>query len=255
MARKKYEEEAENHDRWLISYADFITLLFALFVVLYAVSSINEGKYRILSNALGNAFGRVSVAPGAIVEPPAAFPIPGRLTNQKTRRSDAMRHEREQMTSMARDILKALSPLIHEGKVRVAQTSLGVSVEINASVLFSPGDAKLTEESGQALKAVATVLRYDTHAIQVEGHTDNVPISNLVFPSNWELSAMRASSVVRLFIENGVVETRLTAVGYGPTRPIAENDTAEGRTKNRRVTVTILSAIQNPITEIPVGGI
>lgn len=254
MARKKYQDEPENHDRWLISYADFITLLFALFVVLYAVSSVNEGKYRVLSNALGNAFGRVSVLPGVVVEPPAALPIPGRLANPNTRRNEAIRREREQMTSMARDILKVLAPLIREGKVRVAQTSLGVSVEINASVLFSPGDAKLTDESGQALKAVATVLKDDTHAIQVEGHTDNVPISNFVFPSNWELSAVRASSVVRLFIENGIAETRLTAVGYGPTRPIVENESVEGRSKNRRVTVTILSAMQHPSTEVPVGG-
>lgn len=254
MARKKYQDEPENHDRWLISYADFITLLFALFVVLYAISSVNEGKYRVLSNALGNAFGRVSVVPGVVVEPPAALPMPGRLANPNTRRNEVIRREREQMTSMARDILKVLAPLIREGKVRVAQTSLGVSVEINASVLFSPGDAKLTVESGQALKAVATVLKDDTHAIQVEGHTDNVPISNFVFPSNWELSAVRASSVVRLFVENGIAETRLTAVGYGPTRPIVENDTVEGRSKNRRVTVTILSAIQYPSTEVPVGG-
>lgn len=254
MARKKYQDEPENHDRWLISYADFITLLFALFVVLYAVSSVNEGKYRVLSNALGNAFGRVSVLPGVVVEPPAALPIPGRIANPNTRRNEALRREREQMTSMARDILKVLAPLIREGKVRVAQTSLGVSVEINASVLFSPGDAKLTDESGQALKAVATVLKDDTHAIQVEGHTDNVPISNFVFPSNWELSAVRASSVVRLFIENGIAETRLTAVGYGPTRPIVENESVEGRSKNRRVTVTILSAMQHPSTEVPVGG-
>ncbi|MEO6351616.1 MAG: flagellar motor protein MotD [Burkholderiaceae bacterium] len=254
MARKKYEEELDNHDRWLISYADFITLLFALFVVLYAISSVNEGKYRVLSNALGNAFGRVSVVPGAVVEPPAALPIPNRHTSQNTRRNETIRREREKMTSMARDILKVLAPLIQEGKVRVAQTSLGVSVEINASVLFSQGDAKLTEESGQALKAVATVLKDDTHAIQVEGHTDNLPISNLAFPSNWELSAVRSSSVVRLFIENGIEETRLTAVGYGPTRPIIKNDTAEGRSKNRRVTVTILSAMQYPITEVPVNG-
>ncbi|NMM28508.1 MAG: flagellar motor protein MotD [Glaciimonas sp.] len=254
MARKKYEAEAENQDRWLISYADFITLLFALFVVMYAVSSINEGKYRVLSNALGNAFGRESVLPSIVVKPPAALPIPSRLPNQKTRRIEAIRHEREQMTSMARDILKVLSPLIQEGKVRVTQTSLGVSVEINASVLFPTGDAKLTEESGQALKAVAAVLKNDTHVIQVEGHTDNLPIRNLVFPSNWELSAVRASSVVRLFIENGIVETRLTAVGYGPTRPIVENNTAEGRSKNRRVAVTILSAIPDPITEVPVGS-
>lgn len=262
MARKKYQEEHDNNERWLISYADFITLLFALFVVLYAISSINEGKYRVLSNALGNAFGNRALGNRALpvqnvrIEPLSLVPLrPLQLANPKLRNTEELRREREHMTGIARDILKVLAPLVSEGKVRVSQNSRGVSVEINASVLFAPGDAKLTSESEQALRAVALVLRSDRHAIQVEGHTDVIPINNVSFPSNWELSAVRASSVVRLFMDGGVSESRLTAVGHGPTQPISNNETSDGRARNRRVEVTILSALPDAATEVSVAAV
>lgn len=249
MARKRYEEESDNHDRWLVSYADFITLLFAFFVVMYALSSINEGKYRVLSNSLLNAFGKVPLASNQVEIPP---PPPSPSMTPRSRPNLALLREREQLTSVARDILKVLAPLVAQGKVRVTQTSRGVNVEINASVLFAPGDASLSPESREALKAVAAVLRKDDHAIQVEGHTDSVPIQNTLFPSNWELSAVRASTVVRLFIDGGIDENRLTAVGHGPTRPVGPNDSAEGRLRNRRVSVMILSNLPEERTEVPV---
>jgi chemotaxis protein MotB len=252
MARKKYEEEHENHERWLVSYADFITLLFAFFVVMYAISSVNEGKYRVLSNSLGTAFRRV---PPLVQDGVQENSIPSnKIGIPKPRQTEALRREKEYMTGIARDILKVLAPLVKEGKVRVTQTSRGVSVEINASVLFAPGDAKLTPESGQALKAVAVLLKDDLHAIQVEGHTDNIPISTAIFPSNWELSAVRASSVIRLFIENGISETRLTSVGHGPNKPVGSNETPEGRSRNRRVAVIILSALPDAVTEVQSGS-
>ena len=137
--------------------------------------------------------------------------------------------------------------------MRVTQTSRGVSVEINASVLFDPGAAGLTEESDQALRAVAVLLRGDAHNVQVEGHTDIQPISNSTFASNWELSSARASAVVRLFIASGVEASRLTAVGHADNIPVAPNDTPEGRARNRRVAVTILSGIPDTVTEVPTG--
>ncbi|WP_019141198.1 flagellar motor protein MotD [Noviherbaspirillum massiliense] len=251
MARKRYEEEPENHERWIVSYADFITLLFAFFVVMYALSSLNESKYKALSESLGAAFGN---APAIRSEepPPMQLQQPKLIPMQQRRALEALRREKERMTGIARDIMKALAPLVSQGKVRVTQTSRGVSVEINASVLFAPAEAKLTEESSAALKAVAEVLKDDGHAIQVEGHTDSIPINNAAFPSNWELSAVRASSVVRLFVDSGVAETRLTAVGHGPTQPAETNDTAEGRQRNRRVTVTIMSSLPDVVREVPV---
>jgi chemotaxis protein MotB len=251
MARKRYDEESDNHERWLVSYADFITLLFAFFVVMYALSSINESKYRVLSNSLLNAFGKVPLAskPAEMLPPP---PPPSMAP--RSRANPALLREREQLTSVARDILRVLAPLVAQGKVRVTQTSRGVNVEINASVLFAPGDASLSSESREALKAVAAVLEKDDHAIQVEGHTDSVPIQNTLFPSNWELSAVRASTVVRLFIDGGIDENRLTAVGHGHTRPVGPNDSAEGRLRNRRVSVMILSNLPEERTEVPVDA-
>lgn len=256
MARKRFEEEPDNHDRWMVSYADFITLLFAFFVVMYAISSLNEGKYRVLSNSLGTAFGKVDIATIAspIRDNPSTISgLPRPMSLQKQRAAEvAIRREREQMTGMASDLLKALAPLVSQGKVRVTQSNRGVSIEINASVLFAPGDANLNPESVQALRAVALVLKDDRHAIQVEGHTDNIPISNAAFPSNWELSAVRASSVVRLFMDAGIAEGRLLAVAYGANQPVGSNDTPEGRLRNRRVQVMILSALPEVVTEVPV---
>jgi chemotaxis protein MotB len=248
MARKRYQEDSENHERWLISYADFMTLLFAFFVVMYAISVVNVGKYKVLSDALGDAFGGRGAAttPATTVEP--TFSLPSIVARK---RAEAMRREKDRLTMLARDLTATLGPLVKEGKVRVTQNSRGVSVEINASVLFAPGDATLTYASREALSAVAVLLKNDPHAVQVEGHTDDVPIANPLFPSNWELSAVRASSVVRLFIDSGVAAARLTAVGHGANLPVATNDTPEGRARNRRVAVTIISALPDVTTEIP----
>lgn len=253
MARKKYHEEPDNHDRWLVSYADFMTLLFAFFVVMYAISSLNEGKYRVLSNALTGAFGTVLVPGGEIPDiKKNQSSVINLLPVVKPKNAEPLKKEREKMTHVARDIMSVLEPLVREGKVRVTQTSRGVSIEINASLLFAQGEAKLNIDSIQALKAIAEVLKIDNHAIQVEGFTDNLPIKNSTFPSNWELSAMRASSVARLFMENGVDENRITAVGQGPKFPVGSNDNPEGRARNRRVTVTILAVLPEMPVDIPV---
>lgn len=246
MARKKYVEDAENHERWLISYADFITLLFAFFVVMYAVSVVNEGKYRTLSDALGSAFGGRS-ARTAPSEVQAPILLPNIVAR---RRAEAMRREKEKLTTLARDLTSTLAPLVKEGKVRVTQNSRGVSVEINASVLFNSGDATLTAESREALQALAVLLKNDPHALQVEGHTDNQQIRRPIFPSNWELSAARAGAVVRLFADAGVPPARMTVVGHADNIPVAPNDTPDGRARNRRVAVTILSALPDTTTDI-----
>jgi chemotaxis protein MotB len=250
--RRKHDEEHDPHDRWLISYADFMTLLFAFFVVMYALSSINEGKYRVFSESVGDAFGlgkggpAIGV-PGVAIDTPAALALPNPV---RKRRNEALRREKEHMTRLAQNLSSTLAPLVKEGKVRVTQNSRGVSVEINASILFNQGDARLTEESDQALRAVAVLLKDDPHAVQVEGHTDTMPISNVQFPSNWELSAARASAVVRLFIGAGVASSRLTAVGHGDNLAVAPNDSEAGRARNRRVAITIVSGLPDVVTDI-----
>ncbi len=248
MARKKYEEPQENHDRWLVSYADFITLLFAFFVVMYAISVVNEGKYRVLSDALGSAFGVRTSAP-AKTEHPKVEPLPLDSIVAR-RRAEAVKREKERLTILAQELTKTLAPLVKAGKVRVIQNGRGISVEIPASVLFQSGDAKLNGDSIELLRTMAGLLKTDPHAIEVEGHTDNVPISNPLFPSNWELSATRAGSVVRLFADEGVAPERLTAVGHGSTRPVAPNDDPVERARNRRVAVTILSAMPESVDPV-----
>jgi chemotaxis protein MotB len=250
MARKRYEDPVEDSQRWLVSYADFITLLFAFFVVMYAVSVVNEGKYRVLSDALGSAFGGRGVA-GAKTERAQVEPTLPLSNIVARRRVEAMRREKDRLTALARQLNATLAPLVKAGKVHVIQSARGVSVEINASVLFDSGDARLRGDSVEALRALAQLLRNDSHAIEVEGHTDNVPIANALFPSNWELSAVRASSVVRLFIDTGVPAERLTAMGHGANEPVASNEDPVGRARNRRVAVTIISALPEPPTAIP----
>jgi len=258
MARKKYEEEHENHERWLVSYADFITLLFAFFVVMYAISQVNEGKYKILATSLISAFGKAPISTAPVIVQVAGVG-PQQASSPKIpimptpHNNDALRHEKERMTGMARDIMQVLAPLVQQGKVRVTQTSIGVNVEINANVLFAPGDAKLSTESEQTLTAIAQVLKEDDHAIQIEGHTDNSVINTALYPSNWELSAVRASAVARLFNNQGIVEGRLTAVGHSSNQPVDTNDTPEGRLRNRRVDVMILSRQSEQATEVPLA--
>ncbi|MCB1947616.1 flagellar motor protein MotD [Nitrosomonas sp.] len=261
MARKKFytnEDVHENHERWLVSYADFITLLFAFFVVMYAVSSINEGKYKVLSGSLVNAFKNPAINSGAMQQIHVA-PMIKKEPQQESlikvmEEKEVQRIKKQEvMESMAKNVLKVLAPLVDNGKVRVTQSNLGITVEINASVLFSPGEAQLSDDSIETLQAVAQVLKQHNHEIQVEGHTDNLPIHNAFFPSNWELSTARASSVIRLFINSGLSGQKLTAIGYGENRPVETNDTIEGRMRNRRVTIMIMSNEQEKVTEIPVS--
>jgi chemotaxis protein MotB len=253
MARKRREEEHENHERWLVSYADFITLLFAFFVVMYAISSVNEGKYKVLSNALNNAFKNITAQSGgqpiAVIQ--GAPPLPVRPVAKPDKLVDTKKTEqRSKMKNVADDIRNTLQPLIAQGKVRLLETSRGVTIEINDSILFSPGQAALQPASISAMRAIASVLAASDFPITIEGHTDNIPIATAQFPSNWELSALRATTVLRLFNDGGVGAERLTAIGYGETRPVETNTTPEGRARNRRVSILIDSNRPEEPTEI-----
>lgn len=250
--RRKQEDEHENHERWLVSYADFITLLFAFFVVMYSLSSINEGKYRVLSDSLVQAFRSININESGqqIVLPPVSVvspAVPSPMSPARTPEDEAAEAKRQQtaqrMRNMAEEIRRVLSPLTQNGQVSISEGAFGIAVEINASVLFAPGEATLGRPAVSALAAVAQVLAGAEFPITVEGHTDNMPISNARFPSNWELSAVRASSVVRLFIESGVAAERLTAAGYADQRPVDANDSDAGRARNRRVTIMIESRV------------
>ncbi|MBE0509335.1 MAG: flagellar motor protein MotD [Chromatiales bacterium] len=235
MRRRRRPQEHENTERWLISYADFITLLFAFFVVMYAISSVNEGKYRVLSDTLVTAFG----SPSRSLEPlqigeeglsgqPGIFDAGMRSTTPVGN-----------LGQIADDFERVLQSLIEQDLIRITRDENWIEIEINTSLLYGSGSADLEPEALPILRRLAGILRQYPNPIQVEGFTDNVPIATMIYPSNWELSAARAASVVNLFTRTGVDPGRMVAVGYGEYRPIADNATAEGRRQNRRVVLVV----------------
>lgn len=241
MARRSHVEEHENHERWLVSYADFITLLFSFFVVMYAISTLNEGKYKILSDSLVQAFRHDRVV---TAQTTGLAPI-NRTTQSPMRpaprpREIVRRQQEQKLLAIAAKITDALRALMQSGQVKLTQLPQGLAVEINASVLFAPAQATIQPEVIDSLVDVAHTLAGVDNVVHIEGHTDNLPIQTSIYPSNWELSGARASSVVRLFADNGVAPSRLRAVGFAENRPIDTNATAEGRQHNRRVTLLIL---------------
>ncbi len=275
MARKRRHEEHENHERWLVSYADFITLLFAFFVVMYSISSVNDGKYRVLSETLTDAFltSAQSLDPIQVGEkvrtttPVAgeyAAPLPGTLESSDIndpldkvdeevydtkgrpeadgigKAGDSGKGKTEAtLDKTAENLKSALSPFIDENLVTVTKTERGVEVEMKSKALFPSGSARLSRKAINMMRSVARILSPLPNQIEVEGHTDNVPIKTILFPSNWELSAARAASVVHLLGRFKVNSGQMVAMGYGEYRPRADNTTADGRQENRRVALII----------------
>lgn len=276
MARRSIHVEEENHQRWLVSYADFITLLFALFVVMYAISSVNEGKHRVLSDTLAAAFenpqltlraiqsdeSAASEASGEGVSElgaevvygsdslgPADTPLEPETADasepQVVPEGDSVDEPPLlDMKTVTDQLEETMAPLIDDDLVRVGQEEGWVEVEINSNVLFTSGSARIAPGAVDVLAEVADILRGVPNPIRVEGFTDNVPIETVNFPSNWELSAARAASVVHLFMKYGVPPEQMVALGYGEYRPIAKNDTKQGRNKNRRVVIVIATGEQ-----------
>lgn len=251
MARRSKRIEHDNHDRWLISYADFVTLLFAFFVVMYSISSVNEGKYKIFSDSLSIAFTNKPDSSSSTIVPNHQEQMLKALVDRRTARlGEQQRKIQERMRNLAGGLNKVMSPLVNQRLVSINQTRRGVVLDISASSLFKTGEAVLQPSSLDVLRQVAVVLINEELSIEVEGHTDDVPITTAQFPSNWELSSARASSVVRLLIDNGVPARRLAVVGLASNQPLAPNDSPEGRARNRRVTITIVS----PDVERGAGG-
>jgi chemotaxis protein MotB len=242
MARKSFHQEPEPHERWMVSYADFITLLFAFFVVMYAISSVQDQKVQQLSDSIGQALGRSTVTQKHVVTAQSPS-VDTDVLQQSAARRQKLNAQREHnlLKAMALALDERLSLLVKQGRVRVSRSNRGIVIEINASILFSPADARLNSTSTAALASIAEILRRYPNLIEVEGHTDNRAIETHEFPSNWELSAARASCVVRLMIESGIEEGRLKAIGHAANRPVASNETSQGRLRNRRVEIQVLS--------------
>ncbi len=278
MARKRIPEDPEDKDRWLISYADLMTSMFAFFVVLYAVSSVQEKKFLQMSSSLGNALGNPSAPissklgnissnplmlenlqlptdflapePISVLIPPALeltsiseepTPVNPTEITKANEEQQKLEQNKTQIKNIAHELEQRLAPLVNQGKVHVTLSNWGISIEINASILFGAAEAKLNPESIQILQPIADILKDQSQLIHVAGYTDNKVINNAYYPSNWELSAARASSVVRLLIDAGIDSKRLAAVGNADNQAIATNATPEGRMRNRRVQLSIMA--------------
>jgi len=281
MARKQKHEDHVNHEAWAIPYGDLITLLLAFFVVMYAISSINEGKFRVLSDSLQAAFrgtpkslqpvqmGQKTRGSGADIamtivkqsmiegQPremleaihvdesgeagagPAPYPGAGQTGHAQPIPSD---HPiAQQLAKVADELENALKSLVDADLVAVRRHEFWLEVEVKTDILFASGEANLSDKAIPALDALATTLSKYPNPVRVEGHTDNRPINTRYYPSNWELSAARAASVVHRFARSGMNPDRLSVIGFGEYRPTKPNDTVAGRVANRRVVIVILA--------------
>ncbi|WP_133479872.1 flagellar motor protein MotD [Cognatilysobacter segetis] len=267
MARRHIHDEHMNHEAWAIPYGDLITLLLAFFVVMYAISSVNAGKYRAVADSLSTAFGgppksmsplqlgetqqrgadfdRPSLATAGAPAPTHAAPV--RVPRLRPAPADTpaaqaarVRAARQQLQGLGDRIGDALSGLVQQKLVRLRQGSDYLEVEIQSDLLFPSGSASPSALALDTVRKVAGVLASAPNAVRVEGYTDDQPIASAQFPSNWELSAARAASVLHVMVDAGIAPSRLSMTGYGQYQPVAGNDTSEGRNANRRVMLVIL---------------
>jgi len=262
MPRRRKHEDHTNHEAWAIPYGDLITLLLAFFVVMYAISSVNEGKFRVLSDSMQAAFRGTptTLDPVQVGDKPRGTekdePKPKDDDSTKTQDSKqavqpvsvetpAKPHLEvivpPELAKMADDVEAALGNLVDAQLVTVRRHSFWIEVEIRTDILFPSGVATISPGAIPALEQLAQTLAPYPNAIRVEGHTDNKPIKSNIYPSNWELSSARAASVVHLLATGGVAPQRLSVIGLGEWHPSQSNTTADGRNANRRVLLVILS--------------
>ncbi len=252
--RKKKVEEHTNTERWMVSYADFVTLLFAFFVVMYSISSLNEGKYKTLSAAISQAFTVQDLLnqpktepitlfeqPPTIAEPPPLESEPYAEVEKRRELSAAIVAEQEKLSSASKQLEDVLSPMIQENLVSVKKHDFWIELQMSSELLFTSGSDQLSKRAAEVIKTIALVLNPLPNSISVEGYTDNIPIETVIFRSNWDLSSSRATSVVHELIKAGIDPLRLSATGYGEYHPIADNKDEKGRFQNRRVTLVVAS--------------
>jgi len=267
MGRKKKPEEHVNHERWMVSYADFITLLFAFFVMMYSISIVNTGKFKVLSESLTAAFtdparslepiqvGDLVRAPAEMQDQSFADPQPKPIRPVEMRQMaklvdvDPVLLDKasKQLDEIQERVETAMAEMIDQGAITVQRSEYWIEIEMNSSVLFESGSSILYPRVVPILTQLGRVMIDFPNHVHVEGYTDTVPINTEMFPSNWELSGSRAATVVRLFEFTGVKPDRLAAIGYGEYYPVAENTNAEGRARNRRVVAVVLAEIGEKI--------
>jgi len=234
MSRKAPEaEKPENHERWIVSYADMVTLLFALFVVLYATSDANPQKLQSVRVSIEQAFS-IGVLQGSNGSSAVLNQGGGLTPSLNDIRSNTFEGLNQTLSKFA-----AENGL--EGKIQLRSDATSITISLADNLLFDPGSAELRPGSVDVLLQIADALRGLPNQIRIEGHTDNIPPNTPEYPTNWELSTARATRVLRVLVEKGGLQpAKLHAAGYADTRPLAANDTPEGRALNRRADIVIL---------------
>jgi chemotaxis protein MotB len=223
QTKKRQSDSHDNADRWLLTYADLITLLLGLFVILYAISKVDNNKYSQVVQALGGMFGKNAAIIGS------ASALPG----------GPVVSERQEIENKVRG---ALYEDIKSDLVTISQDERGVVVHLAEELLFPSGSATLKGSSLTSMDLLASVLKTLSNDIRIEGHTDNVPIKTSAFPSNWHLSVARAMNAGDyLMMQHGLKPERVTIVGYSEYKPLAPNTSVENRAKNRRVDIVVMS--------------
>jgi len=261
---KRKPPEHVNHERWLVSYADFITLLFAFFVVLYASSQVDKRKAGRLAMAIQVAFQELGVFQTSNTKIPLqdedAMPFQTvQIVENLERKADVSRivnpmsgvltssAEAQSLRDAQNAIQKALNPEIQKHEVTMTMRREGLVVSLKEMGFFDSGSASIRPDSLDAISRLAEVLAQRPENLRVEGHTDNIPIHNSHFASNWELSTSRATEMIRVLITQfGLPAARLSAAGYAEFHPVSSNDTPAGRAQNRRLDVVILAPYQSP---------
>ena len=257
MKRRRLSDQI-SHERWLVSYADFVTLLFAFFVVMYASAQMDQRKAGRLSVAIESAFQQLGIfqtdghKPGNI---PHQIPLSGNRT------PGGDQPVKQDLTAIQGELENALAAEIKRNEVGLHLEPDGLVISLREAGFFDSGSATMKAQAEDAFRRVAQILQEHPYGVRIEGHTDTVPIHTSQFASNWELSTARATELVKLLIEqHGIAAERLSAAGYAEFHPVASNSTGKGRQLNRRVDVVILTVplpsrlAAEPEPAVPAGG-
>ena len=264
MPRRRIVEDDPDLMRWAVSWADFLTLLFAFFVVMYGISSVNQEKYRQLAESLSEIFSKETLNSGpseeltqqrlgsgileggrSLIQTPATF-----IELDDAEPTEALREIQARLSA-------DLDGVFDAGAVEISGGRLWVSIEIRSALLFEAGDVIPAIEADPLIRRIAENIAQLTNPIHVEGYTDNTPVSSALFPSNWELSAARAAAVVRMLEMNGVDASRMAAVGFGEHKPAYSNRTPEGQQLNRRIVIVLSrdEAVRQSLISTGSGGL
>jgi chemotaxis protein MotB len=258
MSRRRKRPSHVNHERWLVSYADFVTLLFAFFVVLYASSQVDKRKVGNLALAIQVAFQQLGVFDTSNTKIPLsdseAVPFSQVQVVENAERTGDFRHfvqpmkgflvtaSPQQMSGVQADLLQALAPEIKKHFASVTARPEGIVVSLQEVGFYESGSSTIRPSSQGAIDRLAAVLLSRSESLRIEGHTDNIPIHNRYFDSNWELSTARATELIKLFLLRYQFDpSRLSAAGFAEFHPVALNDSPEDRARNRRVDIVILN--------------